>query len=544
MTETARPNVVLIIMDDLAYGDLSSHGNPYTQTPNIDRVGTGARMTRSCSGPLCTPARASIMTGRHPFRTRAFDTYCGRTTMDPDEITVAQVLRDAGYRTCISGKWHLGDTYPSRAMDLGFDEALVHNGGGLRQPANPGHWLGWDAYDDPYLLHNGTVEQHQGYCTDIFTDHAMTFIRDGGETPFFCYLATNAPHGPLEVGDEWSQRFFDLGLSEKEAKLYGMVENIDMNVGRLFACLEETGQLDNTIVIFTSDHGPCGSAQVDGRTRYNCDLRGGKASMYQGGTKVPYLWHWPAGIRPGTEIDRVMGPIDVLPTLAEACGATVPSDRTIDGVSLVPLLTGAVAQDDWPARTLFLQWQRGNVPQRFLNCQAQDQQYKLVDGVALYDLIADPNETTDISAAKPDVVARLRRAYDDWFDDVSRERPDNFEAPPAVVGTAHESPLMLNRNDRRPHGPDAWIEDQSMGHWVVRFAKAPGSSYTVRAEFPQLASDGVLHVYGGGAYATVPAPAGSAEAAVAILPDAGDGLIEGWVTAGADRWGARFLHIS
>jgi len=237
-----RPNVVLIAMDDLAYGDLACHGNPYCQTPHLDTMHRhGVRCSRSASGLVCTPARASLMTGRHAYRTRAIDTYCGRTTLDPDEVTLPQILRAAGYRTCISGKWHLGDNYPSRPMDLGFEKQLMHHGGGLRQPGNPGHWHNRDGYFNPLLNHNGHLVERPGYCTDIFTDHALEFIEQCRSEPFFVYLATNAPHTPLEIGDEWAQKYRDLGLPENVARIYGMVENIDHNVGRVFEKLEQLG---------------------------------------------------------------------------------------------------------------------------------------------------------------------------------------------------------------------------------------------------------------------------------------------------------------
>ena len=281
------PNVLLIICDDLAWGDLACHGNPHSRTPHLDALhAESARLTRYVSGPLCTPARASLMTGRYPYRTRAFDTYCGRSMMDPDEITLPQILGDAGYATCLSGKWHLGDTYPLRPTDRGFDEALHHNGGGLAQV---GDWFHWGdkpfdvqrnryvgSYFDPLLLHNGHVERREGYCTDIFFDHAMAWIEAQADAPWFAYLATNAPHDPLEIEEAAVKPYRERGLPEYEARLYATVENIDTNIGRILRKLDEFGQAENTIVIFTSDHGPAGGGEGGGGGRWNGGLRGGQ----------------------------------------------------------------------------------------------------------------------------------------------------------------------------------------------------------------------------------------------------------------------------
>ncbi len=456
-----RPNVLIIIMDDLAYGDLACHGNPYTQTPHLDALhDQSARLTRYCSGPLCTPARAALMTGRYPYRTRAIDTYCGRSMMDPGEVTLAELMRYAGYATGISGKWHLGDCYPMRAIDKGFDEALVHNGGGLFQPGNFGDF----EYFDPELMHNGKLTKHKGYCTDIFTDHCIDFITQKRDHPWFCYFATNAPHTPIVVADEWRQCYLDMGLPEKEAGLYGMVDNIDMNIGCVLAALDQHGMRENTIVVYTSDHGPCGSASTNGEYRFNSNLRGGKGTMYEGGIRTPCFWRWPGKIQPGA-MDRVVNPIDFLPTLANVCDFDVPVDRTVDGIDVMPLLTREHPADTWPDREVFMQWHRGDVPERFRNAATITQQYKWYhtdEGEQLFDVSADPYEQQDIIAGHPKVAAQLKTAYCQWFDDVSTEHSNDFEqnymCPPIVVGTEHENPTVLTRQDGRlyPDGEEGW----------------------------------------------------------------------------------------
>ncbi|MBZ0292699.1 MAG: arylsulfatase [Anaerolineae bacterium] len=486
-----KPNVVLIIMDDLAYGDLACHGNPYTRTPHLDHLyAESARLTRYCSGPLCTPARASLMTGRYHLRTRAIDTYLGRAMLDPDETTLAQVLQDAGYTTGIFGKWHLGDCYPMRPQDKGFGEALTHRAGGIGQPGDHPDNYDRESYFDPVLNHNGEDKVYAGYCTDIFTDAAMQFIEAEQHRPFFTYLATNAPHTPLQVADEWVQPYRDMGVNENHARIYGMVENIDWNIGRLLKKLDTLGLAEETIVIYTSDHGPAGNRDSlpEEYIRYNAGLRAGKGTLYEGGVRVPHFWRWTEHIPAGYDVDAVASPIDVLPTLATLCGATVPTDRTIDGVDLSPLLIDDTKREDWPERAIFMQWHRGDTPVRYRNSGTITQQYKWYrpaedEPDELYDVMADPGEQHDLAGEKPDMVDTLRRRYEVWFDEVSHTRPDNYAAPLIAVGSSHEPQTILTRNDWRIHGEDGW-GDEHYGSWRLEAVEAGHYTFAVRFSQP------------------------------------------------------------
>jgi len=488
-----RPNIIFIIMDDLAWGDLACHGNPYTRTPNLDRLhDQSARLERYYSGPVCTPARASVMTGRYPYRTRAFDTYLGRSMMDPEEMTLAECLGDAGYRTCISGKWHLGDSYPMRATDKGFEEALVHNGGGLRQPSS---FTRNNGYFDPDLMHNGEIEPSEGYCTNIFTDHALAFIEQDDDRPFFLHLATNCPHAPFEIGDEWVAPYTEMGVDETHARIYGMVENIDVNVGRVLDCLERNGVADNTIVVYTSDHGPCSSARHAGETRYNAGLRSIKGSIYNGGLQVPCFWRWPKRFPANTAIDRIANPIDVMPTLLDAAGVALPSVR-IDGISLLPLLEGSAAPDQWPDREIFVQWHRGDEPQPRRNACVITQQHKLCwpegsSTAQVYDLRNDWAESDDIADRSLNVVNELTDAYEAWLKDVSSTREDNYACPRIVIGTKHERFTVLTRQDNRMDGPDDWGDD-ALTHWEVEIAET--GDYNMRIRLPGPVTDAHSHL--------------------------------------------------
>lgn len=495
MTAT-RPNVIFIICDDLAWGDLGCHGNPQSKTPRLDAMhAESTRLTRYCSGPLCTPARAGILTGRWHLRTGAFDTYCGRAALAPGEPTIARTLRAAGYRTGGFGKWHLGDNYPSRPHDVGFDETLVHRSGGIGQPGDlpANHRREQDSYFDPSLLRNGSQVASQGYCSDVFTDACLDFISsvnnseravesrraasgsaDAQDQPFFAYLAFNAPHTPLQIGEEWVTPYRQAGVNETHARLYGMVANIDYNVGRVIDHVDKLGIGEQTLIIFTSDHGPCGSSSDGGEgQRFNAGLRDIKGSMYQGGIQTPSFWRWPGSVPAAHDIDRVTATVDVMPTLMEL-GRATPPEAIIDGVSLVPLLTQAADVSSWPARDVFMQWHRGDAPVRYRNYAVIDQRWKLTrpdESAAdeLYDLQADPGESTNLAEAQTARVEAMRCRYDRWFEDVCATRGGRTFDPVVVpIGTAHENPVVLSQNDWRTIGADGWRDDRIRGVWTVR----------------------------------------------------------------------------
>lgn len=477
-----RPNIILIMTDDQGYGDLSLHGNPHLQTPNMDRVAKeGVQFTQFQVCPVCSPTRASLLTGRYNYRTGVVDTYIGRSLMDPKEITLPEHLRRAGYRTGIFGKWHLGDNHPMRAMDKGFDESLVIGGGGLAQPADPPPGNG---YFDPVLVRNGKLEKVAGYCTDIFFREAMEFIAANAARPFFAYIALNAPHTPLQLQEEWAAPFREKGLDETTAKVYGMVKNVDDNLGKLLQQLDERQLASNTILIFLTDNGPQ-------QRRYNAGMRGLKGTVYQGGIRVPFFLRWPKRVAAGSQVDRIAAHIDVVPTLLEACGVTPQAEvrlprHQFDGRSLLPLLpratagrpSGAREASTWRDRTLHTQWHRGDEPVLFRAHAARTQRWKLVNGAELYDLVADPAEAKDVAAENPEVVAKLRAETEAWFASVRATR-GGYAPPRIFLGTAKENPVMLSRQDWR--GPRASWDAKGLGYWEVDVRER--GRYTVRLLF-------------------------------------------------------------
>ncbi|HTM52582.1 MAG TPA: arylsulfatase, partial [Pirellulales bacterium] len=421
------------------------------------------------------------------YRTGAIDTYLGRSTMAADETTLAEMLSAAGYRTGIFGKWHLGDNYPSRAMDQGFQKSLVHRGGGIGQPADPPN----NHYNDPVLLEDGREVSTSGYCSDIFTTAAIEFIRAQGAQPFFAYLAFNCPHTPLEL-PRGAQNPYAGEVDEETAKLYTMVRNVDENIGRLMAALDKLKLTSNTIVIFLTDNGPQSR-------RYNGELKDLKGSVHDGGIRVPCLIRWPGVLEAGRKVDAVTAHIDLAPTILELCKVERPKAAAFDGVSLADVLRseqGALAK-----RNLFFQWHRGDQPERFRACAVRGTRYKLVQPVgrderelvpawALYDMQADPGETTNIIEANSQLASELKAAYERWFDDVSSTR--GYPEPRIVVGTSHENPVTLTRQDWR--GASAgWAKD-SLGSWQIEVAAGGIYDVTLRAPAAEVARNAHVRI--------------------------------------------------
>ncbi len=534
-TPAARPNVVLIITDDQGYGDLGCHGNPVLKTPNLDRLhGESVRLTHFNSSPVCSPTRSSLLTGRCNYRTGVVDTYAGRSMMDPRETTLAQMLGAAGYRTGIFGKWHLGDNYPLRPVDRGFQESLVHLGGGIAQPSDPEFYDRKDTYFDPVLQRNGAPVKVRGYCTDVFTDAALDFITTPRKTPFFAYVAFNAPHTPLQVPEADAAPYLAAGLDEDTARVYGMIANADRNTGRILAALDDAGLAQNTIVIFMTDNG---AQDKDEKKRFNAGLRGWKGTVYDGGIRVPFFVRWPEAFAGNRDMDRIAAHIDVAPTLLDACGALPAKPPAFDGVSLMPLLRDGEAAKTWPDRTLFLQWHRGDAPEPFRNSAVRTQRWKLVDGAELYDMDADPGETGNVAADNPETVGQLRAAYEKWFADVSASR--GYAPVRIVVGSDRQNPLTLSRQDWR--GEDNWTGD-GVGHWELTVEKT--GEYTAEITFAKAKKAGTARILLGGAEGSAEVAGGAATAVITGLrPAAGDTRLECWLEQGTERHGMRFVTL-
>jgi arylsulfatase A-like enzyme len=441
----SRVNVVLVITDDQGYGDVGAHGNTMIQTPNLDRLHSqSVRLTDFHVDPTCSPTRSALMSGRYSTRTGVWHTIMGRSLMSPDELTIAEVLHAAGYRTGMFGKWHLGENYPLRPQDQGFDEVLCHGGGGVGQGPD---WWDNDYFDDTYFR-NGKPEPFKGYCTDVWFREAMKFIDKHKDEPFFVYLATNAPHGPLHVAEKYSEPYEEKGVARDMAKFYGMITNIDENMGRLLEQLDRLGLAEDTILIFMTDNGtaagrPIRRKQPGQWPGFNAGMRGAKGSEYDGGHRVPFFIRYPrGGLSGGRDVDRLAAHVDVLPTLVQLTGANKPDGPPLDGKSLVPLLKGE--NTDWPDRTLFVHSQRIPDPEKWRKCAVMTERWRLVNGEELYDIQADPGQASDVAQSHAEVVQRLREAYEAWWKSLSAV----FDRRVRIgLGSEKENPSQLHPHD-------------------------------------------------------------------------------------------------
>ena len=429
-----RPNVILILTDDQGYGDLGSQGNPFIETPHLDQFYTeSVRLTDFHVDPVCTPTRAALLTGRYSIRTGAWRTGAGRAFMRRDEVTLADVLAAAGYRTGMFGKWHLGDNYPYRPHDRGFQETVWHRHGAIGMSGDS--W-GNDYTDDIYQR-NGEREQFTGYCTDVYFDEASKFMEANRGRPFFVFLSTNAPHNPYVVPDRYSAPYRSKGLSTPLANFMGMVTNIDENVGRLRTKLKEWDLEDNTILIFMTDNGALGGIRMENGdsdgfplepwNRFGANMRGRKGSPYEGGHRVPFFIRWPQG--------------------------------------------GLVGGKDVAGLT---------------------SRWRLVFGKELYDITRDPMQKADVAARYPQVVRELRKEHERWFSDVTRRISEPCRI---VLGDPAENPVDLNLQDwhmakgnapwyQRPFGPYVYVSSTPApyvnGKWMVEVAQSGHYEITLR----------------------------------------------------------------
>lgn len=413
----ARPNVIVVMPDDIGYGDFSFHGSPVVKTPRVDAFARESlRFTSFHVSPTCAPTRAALLTGRHEFKSGVTHTIDERERLALSAVTFAQALEANGYATGIFGKWHLGDQAEYQPERRGFDETFVHGAGGIGQayPGSCGDAPG-NTYFDPAIRHNGTFEKTKGYCTDVFFDRALAWIdaRRKAEGPFFAYITPNAAHTPLQCPEDYAKRHAG-EVPEDVAKFYGMIENIDDNFGRLLDALKTWGIENDTLVVFLTDNG--GTLGVK---TFNAGMRGQKVTPYEGGTRVPSFWRWPAAIRGDRDVAALAAHVDVFPTLIHALKLRVDHAviQRLEGRSLATFFQDRPV--NWSRRTLVThvgRWPRGKVEEfKFKGVSIRDDRYALVNDAELYDLQADPGQATNVIDAHPEVVARLRSEYEAWW---------------------------------------------------------------------------------------------------------------------------------
>lgn len=464
-----HPNVIFIITDDQGYGDLACHGNPWIETPTMDKLyNESVRLTNYHSGTTCAPTRAGLMSGLNCNRVGVWHTIMGRSLLDKEVTILPELFKNKDYRTAIFGKWHLGDNYPYRPGDRGFDEVFIHGGGGVGQ--TPDVWNN-DYFDDVYL-ENGIRKQTEGYCTNVWFDAALQFIEKNGDNPFFCYLSTNAAHSPFHVPEKYIA-MYDTIEEVPNPNFYGMITNIDDNLALLEDKLEELGIKNNTILIFTTDNGTAAGAEIDWRgmvtSGFNAGLRGKKGSEYEGGHRVPFFIRWPGkNIGGGKDLQMLASYTDVMPTLIELCNLEKSEIDTLDGMSFVPYLTDTVTT--YPERTIITDTQREEMPEKWKNSAVMTQRWRLIKGYELYDMERDPGQTRNVAGYYPTTVRQLREEYNQWWDEISTEFDDYHEL---VLG-ADNIPDELTAHDWHTveavppwHQQQIRAEAEINGYWVV-----------------------------------------------------------------------------
>ncbi|MEM7383773.1 MAG: arylsulfatase [Verrucomicrobiota bacterium] len=425
----SRPNIILFMTDDQGMGDLSCMGNPLLRTPNLDHFyEQSTRFTDFHVSPTCAPTRAAMMTGRHEFRNGVTHTIRERERMTLSATTFVELLRDAGYQTGIFGKWHLGDEDSYQPYNRGFTETFIHGAGGIGQ-SFPGSCADFppnqkNRYFDCAILHNDTIVKTKGFCTDVFFQGAIGWMNEQRRTkePFFAYISTNAPHGPMIAPERYAKRFLDLGYDKGTAGRYGMLENLDENFGLLTKKLDQWNAWENTLVIFMTDNGQAGrSGKKNGKRvrHFSGGFKSGKGSPYEGGTHVPAFWRWKGVLGEGVDIPALTAHIDLFKTFCQLGDATIPSHvQEIEGRSLVPLLADPKAT--WDDRYLFThkgRWEKGSDPNlaKFDSCAIRTTRWRFVNNAELYDISSDPYEKTNVAAKHPVVLTKLRAVYDQWW---------------------------------------------------------------------------------------------------------------------------------
>ena len=448
-----RPNILFILTDDQGYGDVGAHGNPVLKTPHLDKLhAESVRFTDFQVSPTCSPTRSALLTGRHEFKNGVTHTILERERLALGAATLAEQLQKSGYRTGIFGKWHLGDEAEYQPNKRGFDEVFIHGAGGIGQsyPGSCGD-VPKNSYYGPTVLHNGKFVKTAGYCTDEFFAQATKWIEGeaAAKRPFLAWVATNAPHGPYNARPEDAALYEGKGLGKDTEHFFGMLHNIDQNLGKILAKLEALGIAKDTLVVFMNDNGGTAGTKV-----FNAGMRAQKGTPYMGGIRAMSFWRLPGKFQPA-DVKALTAHIDFSPTILELTGtpASAQMKVQIEGRSLVPLLTAKLGQNiAWPDRTLFTHVGRwGNMVKgvdpevgKFAQTSVRTTRWHLVSAsnagnaakgkgkaakkttpeaapaVAkpnwqLFDLSVDYGETTDVAAQHPEVVADLIAKHDTWW---------------------------------------------------------------------------------------------------------------------------------
>ncbi|MFO0930789.1 MAG: arylsulfatase [Gemmataceae bacterium] len=470
----ARPNVLIVMTDDQGLGDFSFTGNPILKTPHLDAFARQAvRLTDFHVCPMCSPTRGQLLSGLAALRNGATSVTAGRTFMRPGLPTLPEVFGKAGYRTGLFGKWHLGDSYPHRPVDRGFQESVYHLGWGqlLSTPE-----FDWPLIDGRYF-HNGVEKRYKGHCTDFWFDTAMAWMKQCQQRnePFLCYLPTNAPHAPYIELEEYIRPY---RKGKGPAAFFGMIAHVDKRFGDLERFLDEQRLKDDTIVIFMTDNGGTSGVRI-----HNAGLRAGKTTYYDGGHRVPCWIRWPGGkLGAPRDVTAPTQNTDLLPTLCAWCDVAAPkrdaADERYAGVSLAGLL--GEKGGEFADRKMVVQY--GQTPKKFDGCVIWGR-WRLVRGVELYDIEADRAQKTDVADQHPDVVKAMRDYYEGWWKGVE---PLLTDFVPTSLGAAQQPVVELTSADWQDIYADnsgyvrEAIGGPTGGRWHVRVERPGEYEITLR----------------------------------------------------------------
>ncbi len=469
------PNVIMVVTDDQGYGDLSVHGNPILKTPVLDKLhGQSVRLTDFHVAPMCAPTRGQLISGRDAMDNGCTAVCKGRSMVREELPTMAEIFKSSGYQTAHFGKWHMGDSYPYRPQDRGFDETIHHGAWGIGSIPD---YFG-NTYWDGKFNHNGEYLDYNGYCTDVWFDYTLDYINkwEKGDKPFFIYLPTNCPHSPHLCDDEYSDLYLKEGMDTVVAKFFGQIANIDENMARLLKILDTRGMTDNTILIYMSDNGT-----VKGEKVFNAGMRGKKTYPYEGGHRVPCFVRWPNGnIGEPRDIDVLTQCQDILPTLIDWCDLTKPENADFDGASLAPLFRNET--EGFDDRILVVQYDN---PWNEENTRAvMWKKWRLVKNKELYDLSVDPGQQNDIAADHPDIVKKLKEHYNAWHEDAMK----GYNQKRYIhLGTKYQNPCMLYSSDwQGDYADNEWnlYEGDDIGAWDVIIEKAGRYEFTLSRWHP------------------------------------------------------------
>ncbi|MEL6923193.1 MAG: arylsulfatase [Bacteroidota bacterium] len=483
-----RPNIILVMTDDQGYGDLSVHGNPILKTPQLDSLhAESVRFSNFHVATTCSPTRAGLMTGQHCNRTGTWHTIMGRSLLSAEYPTIADYLKEAGYQTGMFGKWHLGDNYPYRPMDRGFEETFHHGGGGVGQA--PDYWDN-DYFDDTYF-HNGKPKKVEGFCTDVWFDTAIQYMESVQNAPFFCYMALNAAHSPHYA----PQAYIDPYLANEAVPnpgFYGQIANIDANMGKLRKWLETSGLIENTILIFTTDNGTAAGVNFDKDGKvlkgFNAGMRGRKGSEYEGGHRVPLLLRFPESMEIATNTyDQLTTYTDIVPTLLDLL--SIPATTKFDGQSIKPLLTGG-EQLSLNDRIVVVDTQRDELLEKWKRSSVMQGTWRLVNREELYDVATDPFQSNNIFTKHPEKVAELSAAYETWWAD---HQEDAARLNYIAIGAPQDNPTTLYAHDWHSEQMPPWHQRhvrtalEGNGYWWIRVAEAGNYRFRLYRWSPYMA---------------------------------------------------------